>query len=151
MGPTSDQLERQIGEVRGQMESRIVELRELGRERARTARRAALIMVGVGVAAVAVFVVWRIARPPTPRERLQRLLPAGTLKDLRRMRETLELRGRRKMPPMRLYIGDRRVGEEPETGTRWERVAAVAARVAGRAAAGAVISRVLREIRRTPS
>ena len=63
------------------------------------------------------------------------------------MRETLELRGRRKVPPIRLYLGDRRVGEEPEEGGRWERIAVTAARVAGRAAAGAVISRLLREIR----
>ena len=30
MGPTSDQLERQIDEVRGRMESRVIELRDLG-------------------------------------------------------------------------------------------------------------------------
>ena len=147
MGPTSDQLEREIGEVRGQMESRVVELRELGRQRMRTARRLALIALGVGAAAVGVFVVWRLARPPTPRERLQRLLPVGTLKDLGRIRETLELRGRRKLLSMRLYVGDRWVGEELEQGGRWERVAVLAARTAGRAAAGAVVSRLLREIR----
>ena len=147
MGPTSDQLEREIGEVRGQMESRIVELRELGRRRVRMAGRVALVAAGLGVAAVGVFVVWRLARPATPRERLQRLVPVGTLKDLGRLRETLELRGRRKLPPIRLYVGDRRVGEEPEEGGRWQRLAVTAAGVAGRAAAGAVVSRLLREVR----
>jgi len=147
MGPTSDQLEREIGEVRGQMEARIVELRELGKRRARLAGKVALVAVGLGVVAVGAVVVWRLARPATPRERVQRLLPAGTFRDLRRMRETLELRGRRKLPPIRLYLGDRRVGEEPEEGGRWERIAVTAARVAGRAAAGAVVSRLLREIR----
>jgi hypothetical protein len=147
MGPTSDQLERQIGEVRGQMESRIVELRELGRQKARVATRVALIAVGVGVAAVGVFVVWQLVRPPTPRERMQRLLPAGTLKDLRRLRETLELRGRRRVPPMRLYIGDRTAGDEQEEAGRWQRLAVAAAQTAGRVVAGAVISRVLRELR----
>jgi len=151
MGPTSDQLERQIDEVRGRMESRVVELRELGRQRVRTARRLALIALGVGAAAVGVFVVWRLTRPPTARERLQRLLPAGTLKDLRRMRETLELRGRRRVPPMRLYVGDRRVGEEPDRSGRWERVAVAAARAAGRAAAGAALSRVLSGLRKPGS
>jgi hypothetical protein len=148
MGPTSDQLEREIGEVRGQMESRIVELRELSRRRVRTAGRVALVALGVGVAAVGVMVVWRLARPATPRERLQRLLPAGTLKDLSRMRQTLELRGRRKVPSLRLYVGDRRVGEEPEQGGgRWERVAMAAGRAVGRAAATAAVSRLLRELR----
>jgi hypothetical protein len=151
MGPTSDQLERQIGEVRGRMDSRVVELRELGRRRARMARRAALVTAGVGaavgLAAVAVFVAWRLARPPTRRERLQRLFPAGTLRDVGRIRETLELRGRRRVPSMRLYIGERRVGEEPENGGRWERIAATAAQAGGRAAAGAVVSRLLKELR----
>ena len=147
MGPTSDQLEREIGEVRGQMEARIIELRELGKRRARLAGKVALVAVGLGVAAAGAFVVWRLARPATPRERVQRLLPAGTFRDLWRMRETLELRGRRKVPPIRLYLGDRRVGEEPEEGGRWERIAVTAARVAGRAAAAAVVSRLLREVR----
>jgi len=69
------------------------------------------------------------------------------LKDLGRLRETLELRGRRKLPPIRLYVGDRRVGEEPEEGGRWQRLAVTAAGVAARAAAGAVVSRLLREVR----
>ena len=92
MGPTSDQLQQQIGEVRSDMESRILELRAIGRRRVRTARRVALVAIGVGLAAAGVVVVWRLARPPTARERLQRLLPAGAVKDLRRMRETLELK-----------------------------------------------------------
>jgi hypothetical protein len=132
------------------MESRILELRALGSRRLRAARRVALFAVGVGAAAVGVFVVWRLARPATARERVQRFLPAGTLKDLRRMRETLELRGRRRVPPIRVSVGDRRAGEEPETAGRWERVAVVAARAAGSAAARAVVSRMLKELRPGP-
>jgi hypothetical protein len=63
------------------------------------------------------------------------------------MRETLELRGRRRVPPFRLYVGDRKVGEEPPDGGRWERIAVTAARAAGRAATGAAISRLLKELR----
>ena len=147
MGPTSDQLERQIDEVRGRMESRVVELRELGRQRVRTARRLALIALGVGAAALGVFVVWRLTRPPTTRERLQRLLPAGTLKDLRRMRETLELRGRRRVPPIRVSVGDRGLDEERPRGGTWERIAVMAARAAGTAAARAIVARLLSELR----
>jgi hypothetical protein len=150
MAPTSDQLERQIGETRGKLESQVVELRELGRRRALAARRAALVAAGVGtvvgVVVVSVLVVRRLRRPPTRRERLARLLPPGTFRDLLRVRDTLELRGRRQMPPVRLYVGDRRVVGEPEDGGGWERVAVSAGRAAGRAAGTAAANRLLRAV-----
>ncbi len=43
---------------------------------------------------------------------------------------------------MRLYIGDRQVGEE-RPATQWERIAIRAAQAAGTAAAGALASRLL--------
>ena len=149
MGPSSDQLERQIAEVRGSMESSIVELRDRSRRQVRRASRAALIALGVGAAVgvvvVGVIVVNRLTRPPTTRERLRRLIPAGAFGlggDLRRARRSLELRARRRIPNMRLYVGDRQVGEEPPT-TPWERIAVRAAQAAGTAAAGALASRLL--------
>jgi hypothetical protein len=151
MAPTSDQLERQIGETRGKLESRVVELRELGRRRAVLARQLALVAAGVGTAVgvvvVGVLVVRRLRRPPTRRERLARLLPPGTFRDLLRVRDALELRGRRRMPPVRLYVGDRRVAGEPEAdGGGWERVAVSAGRAAGRAAGTAAANRLLRAV-----
>ena len=147
MGPTSDQLQQQIGEVRSDMESRILELRAIGRRRMQTARRVALVAVGVGLAAAGVVIVWRLARPPTARERLRRLLPAGTLKDLRRARETLQLKGWRRVPPIRVSVGDREADEERQRGGTWERIAVMAARAAGTAAARAIVARLLSELR----
>jgi hypothetical protein len=131
------------------MESTIVELRDRSRRQVRRASRAALIALGVGAAVgvvvVGVIVVNRLTRPPSTRERLRRLLPPGVLglgSDLRQARRTLELGLRRQVPNMRLYVGDRQVGEEPPA-TPWERIAVRAAQAAGTAAAGALASRLL--------
>jgi hypothetical protein len=145
MGPSSDQLEHQIVEVRGSMEAKIVELRERGRRASRTMLVAAGVAAGVGVVVLGAFVAYRLMQAPTAGERFRRLLPPG-LQDLgrevRRTRRRLELGLRRQVPPMRLYIGDRRVGEEP-AGSNWERIAVRAAQAAATAAAGAFASRIL--------
>ena len=149
MGPSSDQIEREIGERRGSMESKVVELRERGRRQVRRASRTALIAVGagaaVGVIVVGVFVAYRLTRPASPQERVRRLLPPGLAalgRSARGGRRSLELGLRRRVPSMRLYVGDRQVGEEPPT-THWERIAVRAAQAAGTAAAGAITSRLL--------
>ena len=81
MGASSDQLERQIAEVRGSMESKIIELRERSRTQVRRLSRTLVIAVGVGaavgVAVVGVLIVYRVTRPPTARERLQRIRKQG--------------------------------------------------------------------------
>ena len=150
MGASSDQLERQIAEVRGSMESKIVELRERSRMQVRRLSRTAMVALGVGaavgVAAVGALLVYRLTRPPTRRERLERVVPAGLLKDVRRLRQTLELGLRRQVPPMRLYVGDRQAGEEKPT-TRWEKIAVQAGRAAGTAAASAAVARLLDRVR----
>jgi hypothetical protein len=141
MGPSSDQIERQINERRGSMESKIVELRERSERRLRVAKRTALIVAGagaaLGVAAIGAFVIYRLTRPTTVRERASRLVPRGLLGMRKRMGDRL--------PPMRLYVGNRQVGEEPRT-TPWERIAVRAAQAAGTAAAGAIASRVMRGV-----
>lgn len=138
MGPSSDQIERQITQVRGSLESKVVELRDRGERRVRRAKRVAVIAVGagatIGVALVGAFVVYRLTRPPSARERASRLVPRGLLDARRRLRDGL--------PPVRLYLGDRQVGEEPRV-TGWERIAVRAAQAAGTAAAGAIASRVM--------
>lgn len=138
MGPSSDQIEREIGQVRGSMESKIVELRERGERRVRRARRAAVIVAGagaaLGVAAVSAFVIYRLTRPASARERARRLVP--------RRVSGLGSRLRRGVPSMRLYVGDRQVGEEPPT-SKWEVIAVRAAQAAGTAAASAIAARVM--------
>ncbi|HXM55135.1 MAG TPA: hypothetical protein VOB72_07070 [Candidatus Dormibacteraeota bacterium] len=127
------------------MESKIVELRERSERRMRRAKRTALIVGGagaaVGVALIGAFVVYRLTRPVSGRERARRLLPpglAGLAGGLRGARDRVGGR----VPPMRLYIGDRQVGEEQPV-TRWERIAVRAAQAAGTAAAGAIASRMM--------
>jgi hypothetical protein len=150
MGASSDQLERQIAEVRGSMESKIVELRERSRRQVRRLSRTVIIAAGVGAAvgvtAVGVLIVYRLTRPPTTRERLQRVVPPGLMKDLKRVRQTLELGVRRQVPSMRLYVGDRQVGEEP-SASQWQKIAVNAARAAGTAAASAVVARLVDQVR----
>jgi hypothetical protein len=150
MGASSDQLERQIAEVRGSMESKIVELRERSRKQVRRVSRTLVIAAGVGaavgVAAVSALVIYKLTRPPTRRERLQRVVPAGLMKDLKRVRQTFELGLRRNVPPMRLYVGDRQLGEE-KPSSQWEKIAINAARAAATAAASAVVARLVDQLR----
>lgn len=132
------------------MESKIVELRERSRVQVRRFSRTVVVAAGVGAAigvtVVGAFLVYRITRPPTGRERLERILPPGFSKDLRRLRQTVELGLRRQVPPMRLYVGDRQIGEEkPASG--WERIAVNAARAAATAAASAAVARLLDRVR----
>ena len=100
----------------------------------------------IAFAAVGVLIVYRVTRPPTTRERLRRIVPPGVMKDLKRIRQTLELGVRRTVPPMRLYIGDRQVGEEKPT-SQWERIAVNVARTAATAAASAVVARLVDQFR----
>jgi hypothetical protein len=150
MGASSDQLEQQIAEVRGSMESKIIELRERSRTQVRRISRTLVIAAGVGaavgVAVVGGLIVYRLTRPPTARERIERVIPKGVLKDLRRVRQTLELGVRRQVPPMRMYIGDKQIGEE-KPASQWERIAVNVARAAATAAASAVVARTMDRVK----
>jgi hypothetical protein len=150
MGASSDQLEQQIVEIRGSMESKIIELRERSRTQVRRLSRTLVIAVGVGaavgVAVVGALIVYRVTRPPTARERVERVIPRGVMKDLRRARQTLELGLRRQVPPMRLYVGDKQLGEE-KPSSQWERIAVNVARTAATAAASAVVARLMDQIK----
>jgi hypothetical protein len=149
MGASSDEIQRQITEVRGSMESKIVELRERSRRQVQRASRAALIAVGtgaaVGVVVVGAFAVYRLTRPATAGERARRLLPrglAGLPLDARHARRKAVQRLGQRVPSVRLYIGNRQVGEEQPAG-QWERVVIRAAQAAGTAAAAVLASRLL--------
>ncbi|MDQ6790400.1 MAG: hypothetical protein M3075_07090 [Candidatus Dormibacteraeota bacterium] len=132
------------------MESKIIELRERSRTQVRRLSRTLVIAVGVGaavgVAVVGALIVYRVTRPPTARERVERVIPRGVMKDLRRARQTLELGLRRQVPPMRLYVGDKQLGEE-KPSSQWERIAVNVARAAATAAASAVVARLVDQIK----
>jgi hypothetical protein len=126
------------------MEDRIVSLRQRGTAavaRARQRMAVAGIIAGVVAAAGAAYVIYRVTRPPTFRQRLVRMVPDP----IWRLRDTVELGWRRTIPPMRLYVGDRQVGEEP-AGSAWEKVAVRAAQAFGTAVASAVVARLLQQL-----
>lgn len=144
MAKPSDEIVREISETRGAMESRIVELRQRSRRTVRrTARLAALgagVAAGLAVAAGVVLVAYRMRRPPTFGERLGRVLPSR-LTGLGAVPQAARLWANRRVPPVRLYVGDRQVGEAP-TPTRWEKIGLRFAQTFATAAASALVSRL---------
>lgn len=149
MGASSAEYEQQIAEIRGSMESKIVELRERSRDTIRSGRRALLIAAGVGAgvgaAAVTAIFVYRMNRRPSFGERVERGLPDGWWNYVRNARDRFELGFRRTMPPIRLYVGDQPVGEQPPS-SQWERIVVKAAQAAGTAAAAAIVTRVISQV-----
>jgi hypothetical protein len=133
------------------MESKIVELRERTRDTVRRGRKALLIAAGVGAAvgaaAVTAFVLYKVTRPTTPAERLRRVIPETWWDWVRHGREKVELTLRRGIPSVRLYVGDRQVGEEPPSSTM-EKIVIRAAQAAGTAAAAAVVSRLVSQFQK---
>ena len=121
------------------MEPKIDELKERGQ---RQVRRAVMVVAGgaaVGVLLLGGLVIYRLTRPASARERLRRLVPPGL--ELGRARRSAR-RLRKRVPSVRLSVGDRRVGTE-QAKPRWERVVVAAAGAAGTAAARALAPRLL--------
>ncbi|HEX6350671.1 MAG TPA: hypothetical protein VF160_14940 [Candidatus Dormibacteraeota bacterium] len=131
------------------MESKIVELRERTRDTVRRGRKALLIAAGVGAAvgaaAVTALVLYKVSRPATPTERFRRVLPEPWWDWIRNGRDKVELTLRRGIPPMRLYVGDQQVGEQPPSSSM-EKIIIRAAQAAGTAAAAALVSRAFAQL-----
>ena len=149
MGSNTTQIEREIAETRDDIESTIVELRERSRRTMQRGVRIGVIALavgaGVGAALGAGYIAYRLSRPTTIRERVGRVVPFDSFADLlRNLRERFD--PRRGMPPIRLYVGDRAVGESPPE-TTVERLVIRAAQAAGTAAAAAAVSRLLTRAR----
>ena len=149
MAGSSDQLQREIGAVRDSMESTIVQLRNRGQRQVRRLTRTAVIAVGVGAAVgvivVGAYVTYRVTRPPTKRERLERLVPLDWRHWFSRARNTWELDLRKRIPTLRLYVGDQAVGEKPPQ-PRLEAIALRVARTAGTAAGSALASALVSQL-----
>lgn len=144
MGANTTQIERQIAETRDDIESTIVQLRERGRQTVRRGAMVALVALSIGAALGAGFVAYRVLRPPTMRERVRRVIPLD-LDWVGELRRRLDMS--RRLPPIRLYVGDRAVGESPPE-TTVERLVIRAAQAAGTAAAAAIVSRMVARVRR---
>lgn len=151
MGTSSDEIARQIAETRDGIEGRIVVLRERGEIAVERGKRAALIAAGVGagiaVVAVGAFIVYRMTRPTSTRERIERVIPSSWWERLTHLRHTVEEGVRRQVPPVRMYVGDRQVGEEPPSSTA-QKVALRLAQAAGTAIGGAIVERILQRFER---
>ena len=151
MAGSSADYERQIAETRGAMESKIVELRERTRDTVRRGRKALLIAAGVGAAvgaaAVTALVLYKVSRPATPAERFRRVLPEPWWDWIRNGRDRIELTLRRGIPPLRLYVGDQQVGEQPPSSSM-EKIIIRAAQAAGTAAAAALVSRAFAQFQK---
>ena len=151
MGSSSAEYEQQIAGVRGSMESRIVELRERSRDTLQRTQRAVIVAAAVGAslgaAAVTAMFIYRWRRPPSFNERMERALPGGWWNWVRNARDKLELGFRKNVPPIRLYVGDQAVGEQP-AATTWERIVVRAAQAGGTALAGAIVTGVLGRVGR---
>jgi hypothetical protein len=151
LGTTSDEIARQIAETREEIEGRIVTLRERGEVAVERGKRALLIAAGVGagiaVVAVGAFVVYRMTRPTTTRERIERVIPPTWWERAINLRRTVTTRIRDQVPPMRVYVGDKQIGEEPPSSTA-QKIALRFAQAAGTAIGGAVVQRILQRFER---
>ena len=146
MGNSSDEIARQIAETRDDIEGKIVTLRARGEVALQRSRRALLIAAGVGAATAVVvvgaIVIYRMTRPVSTRERVQRVIPAIWWERVKNLRDSWELGVRKQVPPARLFVGDKQVGEEPPSNTV-QKIGLTLVRAAGTAIGGAIVQRVM--------
>lgn len=151
MGSSADQIAGEIRRTRQDMADRIVTLRQRGEVAVARGRRALIIAVGVGaavgVALVGGYVAYRMTRPTTLEERVSRVIPRRWWSRLDNLRDALELGLRKQVPPMRLYVNDKRVGEEPPATTA-QKLLVQLAQATGTAIGGAVVQRLLGRLER---
>ncbi|HVD00669.1 MAG TPA: hypothetical protein VNG93_05925 [Candidatus Dormibacteraeota bacterium] len=151
MGASSDEITRQIAETRDEIEGKIVTLRERGEVAVRRGKRLALIAAGVGagiaVVGIGAFIVYRMTRPASTRERIERVIPTRWWERVISLRRTVEEGVRRQVPPMRVYVGDRQGGEEPPSSNA-QKIALRLAQAAGTAIGGAIVQRLMQRFER---
>lgn len=151
MGSSTDQIAGEIKRTRQDIEDRIVTLRQRGEVAVRQGRRALLVALGagaaLGVVIVGGYVAYRMTRAPSLEERMQRVIPRRWWSRLDNLRDAVELGLRKQVPPMRLYVNDRRVGEEPPANTT-QRLFVQFAQAAGTAVGGAIVQRLISRFER---
>jgi hypothetical protein len=146
LGTSPDEIARQIAETRGDIEDKIITLRERGEVAVQRSKRALLIAAGVGAAAavavVGAIIVYRMTRPVSTRERIQRVIPAIWWERAKHLRDSWDLGIRKQVPPLRVYVGDKQIGEEPPSNTT-QKILLRVAQTAGTAIGGAIVQRVM--------
>ena len=83
----------------------------------------------------------------TAAAKIRRVLPEPWWEWIRNGRDKVELTLRRGIPPMRLYVGDQQVGEQPPSSSM-EKIIIRAAQAAGTAAAAAIVSRAFAQFQK---
>jgi hypothetical protein len=151
LGTSSDEIARQIAETRNDIEDKIVTLRERGEEAVQRSKRALLIAAGIGAAAavavVGAVIVYRMTRPVTARERVERVIPSVWWERLKNLRDSWDLGVRKQVPPLRVFVGDKQMGEEPASNTT-QKILLRLAQAAGTAIGGAIVQRVMSRLDR---
>jgi hypothetical protein len=142
VGTASDEIRRELNATRHDLDDKLDVLEGRARRAAKTLRPFAAIAAGVAVSALASgYLIYRSRRKPTARERISARLPKPVI----RLRDAAELRLRRGIPPTRIYVGDRRLGEEPP-GSGMQKIGIKFAQSAGAAAGSAIVAYGLRSI-----
>jgi hypothetical protein len=144
VGTSAEEIEREVDRRRHDID-RTIDVIE-GRVQS-TARRLAPVIaaaVAAGTAMVAgAYLLYRSRRKPTLRERVAALLPDRVSE----LGVSARRRLRKGIPPTRIYIGDRLIGEEPPAGA-WQKIGMRLAQSAGTAAGSAAVAYALRRMTR---
>ncbi len=142
MGTSTDEIRRELDATREDLDEKLDVLQGRARRVANTAQPILAIVAGAAVAVLAGgYLVYRSRRRPAVGERLAALVPERLL----RARDATELRLRRGVPPTQIYIGGRRLGEEPPASS-WQKIGLRLAQSAGTAAGSAVVAYALRTV-----
>jgi len=149
LGNSADEISRQIAATRDGIEDKIITLRGRSEVAIRRSKRTLVIAAGIGAAAavgiLGAIAIYRFTRPTSNRERLQRLVPPTWWQRALHLRQSWELGLRKQVPPMRLYIGDKQIGEEPPANTM-QKIGLRIAQAAGTAIGGALVQRVMQSM-----
>jgi hypothetical protein len=150
LGDSPDEISGQIAKTRGEIEADIVVLRRRGEVAVARGKRALLIAAGIGAAAavtiVGAIVIYRMTRPLTTRERVERAVPAMLRERARRLRESWKPMLER-VPSMRVAVGDKQAGENTTTNVT-QRIALRVAQAAGTAFGAAMFHRLMSRFER---
>lgn len=144
MGTSAEEIERQVDQTRGDLDRTIDVIEGRVETTVRRLLPAVLAALVTGTAMIAGgYLLYRARRKPTLAERVAAVIPDGVVK----MGDSARRRLREGIPPTRIYIGDRLIGEEPPASA-WQKIGLRLAQSAGTAAGSALIAFALRRLTR---
>jgi hypothetical protein len=142
VGTSTDEIRRELDATREDLDGKIDVLEGRARSAANRVRPiAAGVLGGAVLILIGGYAIYRTRRTPSTRERIAAIVPDPVLK----LRDAVELRLRRGVPSMRIYVGDRPVGEEPAS-SGWQKIGLRLAQSAGTAGGSALVAFALRSV-----